>query len=84
MTKIIDRIPSLLFAAGLGFVSFTAVFLVLSHSVLHTRMWWVLLILPVAGLISIPVVAFVHLRELGLRNFATMGEYRQAVRRQHE
>ena len=84
MKRIIDRIPSILFSAGLGLAVFTCFSLVFGGPLKHTDDWWVLVLFPAMGLIFTPIAALVRIRRLGLADFSTVGELRAAIAREKQ
>jgi len=79
--KLINKIPYLLFAAGLPFVVFSCVIAFGVRPIIHAAIWWLqIATILIPSLLSV-LIARGKLRVLGLNYFATMGDVGAALDR---
>ena len=82
--KLINKIPYLLFAAGVPFVVFSCVIAFGVRPIIHEAIWW----LQIAAILIPSFVSFLvakeKLRARGLSYFATMGDVGKAIDRDRE
>jgi hypothetical protein len=79
--KLVDEIPYLLYVTGLTFIVISCTSLLVGSALRHTKVWWLLIAIPLIAVVYSLTFGLIELRKRGLNYSATMGELTQAMKR---